>query len=151
MAAKLIYTLTATDFQFQNKRNDLCIISHREVINGYLQAAWRFSSKEGFCLLWGPFWRVFFSSSICCAIFTACISPSVAQLTFLRFLTPHVILSRWKQASLRFVASETPPPPPSLPVPHQTGSSTQTPAFLKARQWRQSSHLLNFSINKFCA
>lgn len=58
----LIYTLTATDFQFQNKRNDLCIISYREVINGYLQAAWRSSSKGGsfFCLLWSPFCGVFF-------------------------------------------------------------------------------------------
>lgn len=130
----MIYTLTATDFQFQKKRNDLCIISHRGVINGYLQAAWRFSSKVFFCLLWGPFCGVFFpTSSNCCAIFTACISLSVAQLTFLRFLMPHFILSHLEQASLKFVASGT--PPPSLPVPDQTGFSTQTQTLLKARQW----------------
>lgn len=56
----LIYALTATDFQFQNKRNDLCIISHREVINGYLQAAWRSSSKEGYFVCFGVLFEVGF-------------------------------------------------------------------------------------------
>lgn len=94
----LIYTLTATDFQFQNKRNDLCIISYREVINGYLQAAWRSSSKGGVFFLFAleSFLWCFFSSSNCCAIFTACISQSVAQFTFVGFLKHHFILSRLK-------------------------------------------------------
>lgn len=89
--------------------------------------------RGGFLFAWGSFLCGFFFLLLTPVQYLQpFFSQSVAQFTFLRLLIDHFILSCLKATPLRFVASET--TPPSLPVPDQTGSSTQNPTLLKARQ-----------------